>query len=406
MKKFVVLFMALVLALQPAAGLAADGADTAERRPLSLNDFARIRHEYNEKQNRTEAPADEEIPDGSLRVAPVCGAEGIQAGDQFLVQIMFDGDNEGYLTYRVNGSFDPEMAELVAPVYKDDGFSIIYNEFSNEDGTFQFDAADLSIRGSVDNLLCSLLFKAKKGGDFVLDLADGKDGVAIGMTKVKDGKYMYDVTVSDLTLPVSGEITRKSTVIIEDAKPVTPYGDMAGYRWAEVAVGALNQLGILKGIADGELFEPGKSVTRAEFTAMLVRAAKLTGDTDVTFSDVAEDDPFAAEISTALKKGIITDDGDGKFRPNDEITRQEIGVMVYRVLVLLDKMDDAPDEYLADFPDRGEVDEDAVTPMASVVRARLIQGDGDGNLNPGGSMNRAEAASLIERMIVHIKLVL
>lgn len=348
-----------------------------------------------------------EEDESDFRVVAVCSADDIRVGDQFLVQIVIDGEYDGYLTYSVTGTFDPAVAELIAPVYKDDGFSIIYNKFSNEDGKFQFDAADLSLRGSEENLLCSLLFEAKSEGDFelVLDRPEDDREVMVGRLHRIGEKYMYSVESVGLTVHIDNDATnREKTIIIEELKPVTPYDDMAGYNWAEVAVGALARLGILNGIAD-ESFEPEKEITRGEFVAMLVRAAKLSGAGD-NFPDVAENYPFAAEISTAKKKGIALGDENGNFDPESPATRQDISAFVYRTLHLLDKMDEAPVEVLADFSDSDKISDYAVPTMASVVRAKLLKGDDRGLLNPVDNMTRVDAAVLIESVIVHIKLVL
>lgn len=341
-----------------------------------------------------------------IRVVAICDADDIEVGDQFLVQVMIDGDFDGYLTYSVVGSFNPEVAELIAPVYKDDKFSIIYNEFSNEDGKFQFDAADLRIQGSTDKLLCSLLFEAKSAGTFslILGLPEERKNIIVGRTKVVDGKYIYSIMPVGLELEVSNATTRDQVVIIKEQKPLTPYNDMNGYRWAEIAVGALSRHGILDGIAD-ESFEPGKRITRGEFIAMLIRGAKLTGGKD-QFPDVAEDYPYAKEISIAKQKGIALGDGNGNFNPDDTVTRQDISAFVYRTLNSMGKMGPADPEVLAGHPDSEEISDYALPTMASIVRAGILRGDEDGMLNPKNDMTRAEAAVLIERVMVHIRLVL
>ena len=341
-----------------------------------------------------------------IRVVAVCSASSIEVGDQFLVQVVIDGSFDGYLVYSVAGSFDPEIAELIAPVYKDDGFSIIYNEFSNEDGKFQFDAADLRIRGSNDRLLCSLLFEAKAPGTFELILGrpEEKNDIIVGRLHPVNDSYTYSVTPVGMELEISEDTDYKDVVIIEERQPLTPYDDMAGYGWAEIAVGALGRLGILDGIAD-ESFEPSKSITRGEFTAMLVRIAKLTGGGQ-QFPDVAEDYPYANEIAIAKQKGIALGDDNGNFNPDDTVTRQDISAFVYRTLNYLGKMDQADPTVLEAFADSGEISDYAVPTMASVVRARILRGDDNGLLNPQNDMTRAEAAVLIERVGVHIRLVL
>lgn len=347
--------------------------------------------------------------DAGLRLAAVCDNDHIEAGDQFLVRIMLDGDFDRYLTYSVSGSFDPEMAELVAPVYKDDGFTIVYNNFSNEDGTFQFDAADIArMRGSDDPLICSLLFVAKKAGSFSVDLGSASANSSklfLGRAKALEDKQDYDFTVDCFETEIYDNSDNKEVVIIAERKNKTPFDDMYDYEWAEVAVGALFRLGVLDGIAEpGGSFEPDKSITRGEFLAMLVRGANLTGTTD-NFPDVPEDYPYAKELMAAKRVGVALGDENGNFNPDSTVTRQDISAFVYRALNYLHKIQTADESYLADFSDKDEISDYAFDTMCAVVRARLIKGDGRGHLSPRKDMTRAEAAVLIESVMIHIKLV-
>lgn len=349
-----------------------------------------------------------EVEEGAaLRVVAVCDNENIEVGDQFMVKIMLEGDYDKYLTYSVCGSFDFETAELVAPVYKDDGFSIIYNEFSNEDGTFQFDAADIShIQGTDDALICSLLFKAKKAGTFTLKLGNAAgEGVSffLGRAGVKDGKYDYDFTIEGFEAEITEDTDETEVVIIAEKEKKTPYDDMDDHEWAEIAVGALARLGVLDGVAESS-FEPDRSVTRGEFAAMLVRSAKITESGDL-FPDVSEDYKFAEEIKTAKAAGIALGDENGNFNPDSAVTRQDIGVFVYRALKYKNKLKAYDESVLEDFPDSGEISDYAVPAMTAVIGARLIKGDDIGRLNPKNEMTRAEAAVLLESVIIHIKLI-
>lgn len=348
----------------------------------------------------------EKAEDAEITMKAVCYSDDVEVGDQFLVQVVIDGDYSGYLTYSVSGSFDKDVAELIAPVYKDDGFSIVWNEFSNEDGKFQFDAADIAkIKGTAENPVLSLLFKAKKEGRFslVLGRPEDKKEIVMGRTKAVDGSYSYDVYAEGMELEIVSDSDGENAVIIAEKEQKTPYDDMFGYEWAEVAVGALSRLGILDSIG-GESFEPDKSITRGEFTAMLVRGAKLSGEGG-QFPDVSEDHPFAKEISAAKKKGIAMGDENGNFNPDANITRQDISALVCRTLKLLGKIQPAEASVLEPFRDGGDISDYAVDTMAAVVRAKLIKGDDRERLNPKKNMTRAEAAVLIERVMVHIKLV-
>lgn len=350
-------------------------------------------------------PVCAEDADGDLALAPVCDTDEIQVGDQFLVKLMIDGADFKYLVYSMAGSFDSEIAELVAPVYKDDGFSIIWNDFSNETGEFQFDAADIrNIEGSSDPLVLSLLFKAKKAGKFTLTL---NEKCVLGKAKVSEGDdYQYDFEKRNFEADITEDTDEKDVVIIAEKERKTPYDDMFGYEWAEISVGALAKLGILEGFCE-ESFLPAQNITRGEFAALLIRSAKIEG-TGEQFPDVAEDYKFAEEIKTAKKTGIALGDENGSFNPDAEITRQDICALVFRTLSYKHKMkpveEERVEDYIGEFSDRDEISDYAVPAVAAVVRANLLKGD-EGTLNPKANMTRAEAAVILESVIIHIKLV-
>ena len=145
-------------------------------------------------------------------------------------------------------------------------------------------------------------------------------------------------------------------------------------------------------------------MTRGEFTAMLMRGAKLEGKGE-GFADVPADYPFAKEIASAKALGIAKGDENGNFNPDATISRQDVSALVYRVMLRLNKIRPADESVLDSFPDGGEVSEYARPTMAACANSRLIKGDEDGRLNPRADMTRAEAAVLVESVIVYIKLI-
>ena len=85
----------------------------------------------------------------------------VEVGDQFMVDIVKSDDEAAFLTFRINGTFDVEKAELVAPVYTNRDLGVLTNQFDNEKGTFTFEGYDQRINGVTENVICSLLFKLK-----------------------------------------------------------------------------------------------------------------------------------------------------------------------------------------------------------------------------------------------------
>ena len=96
---------------------------------------------------------------------------------------------------------------------------------------------------------------------------------------------------------------------------------------AEDAIQTLYSLGVIKG-CDNDSFCPQNAVTRAEFTAMLVRALDFDSGTlagnAADFSDVPANHWAAGDIYFGVSSGLISGYGDQTFRPDNEITYSEI----------------------------------------------------------------------------------
>ncbi len=325
-----------------------------------------------------------------------CDSEKIEVGDQFLVVFKLS-EVKPYLTYQLNGAFDAELAEIVAPVYTNEQLGVLENTFSNERGLFKFVAYDSTIRGIKDDELCSILFKAKKAGEFKITMNSDELETMVG--KAGENTF-YNLKLEDGAF-VIGEDTDDETVsIIEDAKPVTPFDDMYEYDWAERAVGVMHKLGVLKGIADESYF-PGENVNRGDFITMLIRVCKLKKNLETEgFGDVTEDMYNYDEIMTAKAMGIAKGDENGNFRPDDFITREDICTLVYRTMKKMNKVKPTIviDDYLGDFADRETIASYAVESVAGVIRAKLVMGDENGLLRPKDNMTRAEAAVVLNRL--------
>lgn len=102
------------------------------------------------------------------------------------------------------------------------------------------------------------------------------------------------------------------------------------------AVGILNELGVIKGYEDGT-FRPLQNVTRAEFTAMLMRTLNYgslgsSSAANLPFTDIDDNDSdinwAIPNINTAYAKGIINGYEDSTFRPNANVSYEEAIKMI------------------------------------------------------------------------------
>ncbi|SMF38463.1 Uncharacterized lipoprotein YddW, UPF0748 family [Paenibacillus barengoltzii] len=180
------------------------------------------------------------------------------------------------------------------------------------------------------------------------------------------------------------------------------FTDLNGH-WAANEVTMLASKTIIQGTSDKE-FSPNAPVTRAEFTAMLVRALGLTGpqaNPNRSFTDVNSGAWYASAVATAVENGLIEGFADGEFRPNEQITRQQMSVLLVRALKLAGAETPAgnPSAMLAGFEDRSQIGAWAEEAAAIAVESGLMKGRGNGSFAPEASSTRAEAATVLARML-------
>ena len=154
--------------------------------------------------------------------------------------------------------------------------------------------------------------------------------------------------------------------------------------------------GIVSGVSD-TTFEPDRSITRAEFAALMARALKLTAaNDDAVFTDVSRDAWYKEAVSAAAAAGLIVG-YDGQFRPNDTITREEMAVVIMKAYQFLGK---APLKgKLSQFADKDVISAWAVDYVDGAVSSGLISGMTSDTFAPAENATRAQVASLIKRLL-------
>jgi hypothetical protein len=204
---------------------------------------------------------------------------------------------------------------------------------------------------------------------------------------------------------VSGEVTHftKFAVIatLKEVEPeVTPQppvppaaklpADIIGH-WAKDSIAKLVQAGIVSGYPDGT-FQPDKTVTRAEFTVMLVKALKLESKSGTVFADSTNH--WAKDsISTAAAHGIISGYDQNSFDPNDNITREQAAVIIARAAKL------QTDDQKLSFSDAQQISPWALSSITAAVSKSYLGGYPDNSFRPQGKLTRAEAAAIISKLL-------
>ncbi|MEK0313480.1 NEAT domain-containing protein [Cohnella sp. 56] len=181
--------------------------------------------------------------------------------------------------------------------------------------------------------------------------------------------------------------------------PEVKLTDIANH-WAKDAIERAVKLGIVGGYANGT-FVPGGEVTRAEFTAMLVRALGLdTAEAgELTLKDKDQVPAWAkGYVSLAVARGIVGGYEDGTFRAGGKISRAELTVMIVRALGL--PVEQAPE---LTFADAGDIPAWARPYVAVAFKEGLVSGRGQNKFAPVATATRAEAVTLVLKLLDYKK---
>ena len=219
-------------------------------------------------------------------------------------------------------------------------------------------------------------------------------GKSLSLTRQKDGTYTFTMPAAKVT--VSAVFTPKSQAEGEGEAPL-PFADVASDAWYAQAVAYVYRQGLMSGTAQNQ-FSPDLTTNRAMLVTILYR---LAGSPAVNggsaFTDVASGDWFASGVAWASANGIVTGYGDGRFGPNDPITREQMATILYRYAGFAGQST-AGQADLSGYADAGRISPYAAASMGWAVDRGLITGVSAGTLAPGGSATRAQVATILMRL--------
>ncbi len=183
-----------------------------------------------------------------------------------------------------------------------------------------------------------------------------------------------------------------------DNTPPRIFPDVNSGDWYQESAGFVSSRGIMTGMSDGR-FGPSEKLSRAQFATILHRMAGTPEPAYnlEPFPDVPEGQFYTVASVWAKETGVISGYNDGRFGPSDNITREQMAVMMYRYAILL-QLDVSERGDLSSFPDTAKISDFAWEALEWAVGKGLITGD-QGNVNPRGTADRAQCATIIMRFM-------
>jgi streptogramin lyase len=173
--------------------------------------------------------------------------------------------------------------------------------------------------------------------------------------------------------------------------------------WAKDAINDMASRLIINDLGDGK-FNPNENISRAEFTASLAKALGLTAiQADSQFNDVDSFDQYNNYINAAVDYKIVTGYSEHTFGPDDSLSREQAMAMITRAMKItgleLELGDGDADLLLGKYADRTAVSDYAKVNVAACLKTGIIIGRGNNTIAPKDYISRAEAAIFIQRLL-------
>ncbi|MEK4045135.1 S-layer homology domain-containing protein [Paenibacillus sp. FSL H8-0048] len=232
---------------------------------------------------------------------------------------------------------------------------------------------------------------AKSGEVYTLsNLAAGTHTIVISYP----GEGNYNATsLTKSVIVVQGDSLIKS----EEPAFVNVFTDVAEGAWYYEHIMWAVKNGIVSGAGNGK-YAAAKPVTRAEFVAMLARYYKADVESygEVSFTDVSESAWYSKYIGWAAANGIVTGYGNGRFGANDNLSREQVAVILYNIHAK------PPVTGLSlAYTDKKEISAWAVDAVAYWSNAGVLKGKENQLFDPKGSITRAESATVLHELENH-----
>lgn len=216
------------------------------------------------------------------------------------------------------------------------------------------------------------------GGGSVSGISSG--GLSAGMTDTSKEHTDQDYTSSALT-------------------PATKFTDLATVPWAAEAIEYLANQKVIQGVR-ADAFEPDRAVTREEFVKILVGALDVSWSGQVTdFADVDASAWYAPYVFAAAEKGIVQGIDAQHFGIGTEISRQDMAVMLYRTLQILEK-ELQKTVTVQSFADEAQIAEYAKEAVDALCGYGVMNGVSETEFAPEDHATRAMAAKVIYLLMV------
>lgn len=186
-----------------------------------------------------------------------------------------------------------------------------------------------------------------------------------------------------------------------DVPAVTPtqddaFSDIANVQWARNAINYLYAKDIING-KTVDKFCPDDLITREELVKIVVTAfGAYDENAQCDFADVDKNAWYYSYIASAKSAEIVNGMGSNSFGTGQNITREDMSVIIYNAAV---KAGYAFGKTYSDFADGDKISSYATEAVSRLAGEGIINGIGDNSFAPGNTATRAQAAKIIYEIL-------
>nr|QGT50947.1 hypothetical protein Firmicute1046_0230 [uncultured Firmicutes bacterium] len=192
---------------------------------------------------------------------------------------------------------------------------------------------------------------------------------------------------------VKSDKTEEEPLIPRPIEKPQRFDDLDSVPWAADAINVLAEIGVVSG-KEEKSFAPNDSVTREEFTKLLVAALQMKADgAGKEFEDVPQGVWYSEPLRIASALGIVNGISEREFGIGESVTRQDIAAMAVRSLNSCGVS--LPAVSQEKFADDDEIADYATESVYCLCAAGIINGTDGNRFAPGQFATRAEAAKII-----------
>lgn len=223
---------------------------------------------------------------------------------------------------------------------------------------------------------------------------DGKSVGAVNTYTIEKVTKKHKITAT------FEKLTEEELKELEENKETTwvnTFDDVNNNDWYYEAVKFVNEAGLFKGLSSTE-FGANVTMNRAMIVTVLHRLAGETkaSNNNINFNDISNEEYYTNAVIWAVENGIVNGVGNNEFAPQNNVTREQLIVMLYRYTKLNGKLTEN-NANLSSYDDENLINDYAKEAFSWAIQEGIITGRTTTTLVPQGIATRAEVATMIMR---------